>query len=214
MAQVWYVSYGSNMSQQRLLCYLQGGCPPGGAREYPGARDKTPPAAAEPVELPGRVYFAGRSLTWGGGMAFYDYALPGPTPARAYRITAGQFVDITAQEMRRPPVAGSDLERLLTVGLPEPVHRCGPGRYETLVQVGERDSLPMLTFTSPGGASDAEPVPPSEAYLAMIAEGLRQGHGWDEEQIASYLGRITPVSPSLSGTAPVTPAQPITPPEL
>lgn len=192
MSQLWYVSYGSNMSRQRLLCYLQGGCPPGGARIYPGARDTSPPSADVPAELPGRVYFAGKSLTWGGGMAFYDHTRPGPTPARAYRISTGQFADITAQEMRRPPEAGSDLERLLTEGLPAPVHRCGPGRYETLVQVGERDGLPMLTFTSPGGAWDAEPAPPSQAYLAMIAEGLREGHSWDGNQIEAYFEQVVP----------------------
>ncbi|MGC0272172.1 histone deacetylase [Pseudactinotalea sp. Z1739] len=192
MDEVWYVSYGSNMSRQRLLCYLKGGCPPGGARTYPGARDPSPPTEAVAVHLPGRIYFAGHSLTWGGGMAFYDHHEPGPTPARAYRITVGQFADITAQEMRREPVANGPLEQLLAGGLTDSSHRVGPGRYETLVDVGARDGLPMLTFTSPGGLDRAEHVAPTAAYLAMLTQGLREGHGWSDERIAVYLEGVLP----------------------
>ena len=112
---------------------------------------------------------------------------PGPAPARAYRITIGQFADITAQENGREPMADSALEQLLARGLPADSHRAGPGRYETLINVGERDGLPMLSFTSPHGAADVEHTAPSPAYLATIAHGLREAHGWGEEQIAAYL---------------------------
>lgn len=192
MKEVWYVSYGSNMSRARLLCYLQGGCPPGAQRTYPGARDRRPPAESAPAHLPGRIYFGGESLTWGGGMAFYDHDLPGPTPARAYRVTVAQFADIAAQEMRREPVAGTALEQVLTAGLTEVSYRSGPGRYETLVNAGERDGLPMLTFTSPDGAAAMAHTVPSSAYLAMLAQGLREGHGWADEQIAAYLDSVLP----------------------
>src|SRR4051794_35717515 len=99
-ALVWYVSYGSNMSRGRLACYLQGGRPPGAAITYPGARDTSPPLAEMGIELPGSIYFAGVSKVWGGGgMAFYDHSVPGPTPAKAYLITAEQFADVADQEM-------------------------------------------------------------------------------------------------------------------
>ena len=55
MSHVWYVSYGSNMSADRLACYIEGGRPPGGSRANPGARDRTLPTRTVPVDLPGRL---------------------------------------------------------------------------------------------------------------------------------------------------------------
>src|SRR4051794_11503986 len=147
---VWYVAYGSNMAAARLACYLEGGCPPGGSRVNPGARDRTLPTRSEPVDLPGTTYFAGASPQWGGGVAFYDHDEPGRTAARAYLVTPGQLADIAAQEMYRLPAAGDPLEEL--VGGPLDRHPPGPGRYETLVRVGELDGHSLLTFTSPHGA--------------------------------------------------------------
>lgn len=68
-------------------------------------------------------------------MAFYDPDAGGRTPARAYLLTVGQFSDLAAQEMHRPPVSDLELVDAVTSGR----HRFGPGRYETLVCVGERD---------------------------------------------------------------------------
>ena len=186
---VWYVSYGSNMSAARLSCYLQGGCPPGGVRVNPGARDPRPPARSMPVELPGSLYFAGSSPQWGGGTAFYDHSTPGPTAARAYLVTAAQFADIAAQEMHRVPDPDDPLEEVLLGGLPEGRHEAGPGRYETLIQVGTEDDVPMLTFTAPHGLAHVPHSRPSTRYLRMLADGLRDAHGWDAERIAAYFER-------------------------
>src|SRR3546814_1333543 len=124
---LWYVSYGSNMSLVRLRCYLEGGCPPGARVTYAGARDSTLPAADVAVELPGSLYFAGESRTWGGGVAFYDHDVPGPTPARAYKITAEQLADGAAQEMHRTPAPADPLVEVmhngLVDGLPDEIGR-------------------------------------------------------------------------------------------
>ncbi|TDD88169.1 histone deacetylase, partial [Actinomadura darangshiensis] len=69
---MWYVAYGSNLYRERFGCYLSGGRPRGGARHYTGCRDPRPARAEQPVTVPGGIYFAYTSLTWGGGMAFYD----------------------------------------------------------------------------------------------------------------------------------------------
>ena len=45
----------------------------------------------------------------------------------------------------------------------------------------------MLTFTAPEGASAVPCRPPAPVYLAMIARGLRESHGWPAERIATYL---------------------------
>lgn len=194
-AEVWYVSYGSNMSRTRLGCYIEGGRPPGSLRHHDGARDRTMPVEDIPVMLPGSLYFAGESTTWGGGVAFYDHDTPGPTPARAYRITVPQFVDVAAQEMHRIPDPDDPLEGVILDGLPDARHRAGPGEYETLIEVGRHDGLPMLTFTAPHGRESVPHTHPRPAYLAMLAEGLREAHGWSEEEIAEHFSSVT------SGTA-------------
>ncbi|MDP3889902.1 histone deacetylase [Nocardioides sp.] len=205
--EVWYVSYGSNMSRTRLGCYLAGGRPPGAARTYAGARDASLPRAEVAVELPGRLYFAGRSPVWGGGVAFYDHDVPGPTPARAYRITVSQFADVAAQEMHRIPQEGDPLEELLVAGLAAGRHEAGPGHYETLIEVGRREGLPMLTFTAPHGHDAVPHTQPSPAYLAMLADGLRCARGWDDDRIDDYFASVVPDGPpSRTTTAEAIPA--------
>lgn len=190
MTHVWYVAYGSNLSLDRLSCYVAGGCPPGGTRAHPGARDRTLPARSIPVELPGTTYFAGRSAQWGGGVAFYDHATPGRTAARGYLVSAGQFADIAAQEMHRDPRTDDPLEQLVLAPLAEGRHEVGPGGYETVVDVGQHDGAPMLTFTAPHGAATAERSRPSAAYLATMARGLGEAHGWDDQVAHEYLAGL------------------------
>lgn len=188
--EVWYVSYGSNLSKDRFLRYLQGGRPSGAAVTYAGARDRREPVADRPVDLPGRVYFAGESPTWGGGVAFYDHDTPGRTAARAYRITAGQFVDVAAQEMHRLPAEGDPLEEVVAGGLRAGRHAAGPGHYETLIEVGHHEGLPMLTFTAPHGSDAVPHTRPRPAYLAMLAQGLQESRNWTTNQIDAYLDGV------------------------
>ena len=193
--EVWYVSYGSNMSEARLSCYIEGGLPPGGNRHNPGARDPRPPRHSIGVELPGSIYFAGDSLQWGGGVAFYDHETPGPALGRAYLVTAQQFADIAAQEMHRLPDPDDPIEEIVLGGLDPGLggrHHVGPGHYETLVEVGRVAGAPMLTFTAPHGIDHVDHNPPSSAYLAVLREGLREAHGWTDDEVAAYLDRVVP----------------------
>ncbi|HEX2314452.1 MAG TPA: histone deacetylase [Thermomonospora sp.] len=180
---VWYVAYGSNLASERFGCYLRGGRPTGGARHYTGCRDAAPPLAERTLTLSGGIYFALTSLTWGGGMAFYDPELPSRTAARAYLLTPGQFADVVSQEMRRDVGVDLDLSEAAETGR----QRIGPGRYETIVKVGESGGHPMLTFTAPHGAHAAELNAPSAPYLTMLGRGLRESHGWTAGRAASYL---------------------------
>lgn len=183
---VWYVSYGSNLRSSRLAYYLAGGTMPGTTHVYPGCRDRRPPRATAPLRLPGSVYFALKSKVWGGGMAFYDPAVPGPAAARAYLLSRQQFVDIAAQEMHREPGGDLDLTALLGAGRAV----LGPGRYETVLLVGHWGPVPLLTFTAPWGLADVAPTAPSGAYLDMLAAGLREGNGWPPARIAAYLAGL------------------------
>jgi hypothetical protein len=190
MSHVWYVSYGSNMCAARFACYIEGGLPPGGTRPNPGARDRRMPERSIPVDLPGTVYFAGDSPQWGGGVAFYDHDRPGKAAARGYLVTAEQFADIAAQEMYRLPRDGDPLAELVLSPLDGGRHALGPGRYETLLDVGEHEGIPLLTFTSPHGLDHVEHTRPSESYLAMVSDGLLESRGWGEVEIAAYLSEI------------------------
>ncbi|MPZ94587.1 MAG: histone deacetylase [Propionibacteriales bacterium] len=193
---VWYVSYGSNMSSGRFAYYLAGGRPPGASHTYPGARDPSPARETAAVHLPGTVYFAGESPTWGGGAAYYDPDVPGDTPACAYLVTAQQFADIASQEMHQRPDVDHDLAAVIATGR----HALGPGRYETLLRVGLRGGAPMLTFTAPHGKTEAMLNRPAPAYTAMIAAGLREAHGWDDTQVGAYLARLTSDHPAAAAT--------------
>lgn len=186
--EVWYVSYGSNMCRSRLAAYLLGGRPQGARKSYVGARHRRMPREDVAVDLPGRLYFAGESPTWTGGVAFYDHDQPGPaTAARAYRITAAQFADVAAQEMHRLPQPDDPIEEIVIDGIEAGRHQAGPGHYETLVEVGRLDGLPMLTFTAPHGYDAVPHTRPSEPYLAMLAAGLRESRGWSDARVREYL---------------------------
>ena len=181
---VWYASYGSNLARDRFRCYVEGGRPPGAARVCPGCRDTTMPSQDVATRLPGRLHFAWRSPTWGGGIAFYDPSQPGETLARAYRVTVGQLADVVAQEMHRTPGADLDLRGLPLRGRLV----LGPGRYETLHLVGEIGGEPVITFSHSEATTPLDPHPPSAAYLAMIVRGLREAHGLDDAALVAYLG--------------------------
>ena len=76
-------------------------------------------------------------------------------------------------------------------------HHVGPGHYETLVEVGRFEGVPMLTFTAPHGLDHVEHNEPSPAYLAMLADGLRESRQWNDEDIAAYFDRVVPSSLAL-----------------
>lgn len=184
-ALVWYVSYGSNLHRDRFLSYLVGGLMPGGLRADTGCRDPSPPQADEALHLPYDLYFSGESRVWGGGVAFLDHtAHVGATPtyARGYVITGEQFEDLVAQESKRQH-APVDWRALTTEGRVV----VGPGRYDALVGVGERDGVPMVTFTQPTPMAANTTAAPVVGYLDMLASGLREAHALSDDDIAAYL---------------------------
>ena len=115
-------------------------------------------------------------------------------------MTDEQFADLTAQEMRREP--GGDLAEAIVSALPDigELHRLGPGRYETVIRVGTRRGVPLLTITN-GDLNALARAAPSAAYLRSIACGLRETHGWDDARIASYLGDAVGVRDAWTSTA-------------
>ena len=191
MKHIWYVAYGSNLSRERFCYYLRGGRPAGSERDHPGCRDTGDPSESFGLLIGGCVYFAGHSSIWRAAMAFYDPGAPGEVAARAYLITTQQFADILAQETRRSP--GMTLD--LAPAFRGERYSEGAGAYPILVRVGERRGLPLVTFTR-----DRHTAPtlaaPSASYLAAMAVGLREAHGWTQNQINRYLSALPGAAPA------------------
>lgn len=185
MQLMWYVAYGSNLSRERFCHYLRGGRPDGVERDYPGCRDTSDELDSFGLLITGGVYFAGRSSGWRGGMAFYDPEAPGEVAARAYLITAEQFVDVLAQETLRAPGMALDL----TPAFRGDRYSNGVGGYPILVRVGCHRGVPLVTFTR-DRRSASTLVAPTVLYLAAMATGLREAHGWSLTQIDRYLSAL------------------------
>ncbi|MCU1644155.1 MAG: hypothetical protein JWN03_4430 [Nocardia sp.] len=191
-AHVWYCAYGSNMHASRLAYYAEGGTPPGTGHTYPGFRDRTPPLKTTPLTLPGTIYFAWQSLVWTGGVAFYtdhpNNSWPPGAAARGYLLTRQQFSDLLTQEMYRIPgeTPEFDIDAVLDSGRVQ----FGPGRYETVVHVGDLEGFPVLTFTSPWDPATVELQKPSARYLGMLTAGLRESHRWGRDQTFDYLSEL------------------------
>ncbi len=188
---VWYAAYGSNLSPQRFAYYLYGGRPPGAARAYPGCR--TPPdemPVPRPLKVPGGVHFAGTSRVWGGGMAFFDPALPEAALMSAYPLTVDCFVDVAAQEMYLDP---DEASALATDDLiPGRTLRLRPGRYGAIEVLGLIGGDPVVTVSNgdePVGAA----TPPVPRYLDWIIRGLSTVHRLNAAVITRYLAGLTGV---------------------
>jgi hypothetical protein len=181
---VWYASYGSNMDEDRFMCYVAGGKPKGGNRVYTGCSDPTPPLATVLVELPYPHYFAGESPVWTGGVAFLGLKQDGSTTkGKAHLITKSQFEDVSAQEGRVEMIKPFDLTKLrkhthIPVG-------GASTRYDELLYCGEFDGYPIVSVTS---SIDIEPISkPSPVYLRMITRALREDHQLTTTEVAAYL---------------------------
>jgi hypothetical protein len=125
-------------------------------------------------------------------MAFYDPHADGELAARAYLLTFGQLSDVVAQEARR--LVGSDLALDGGVDGRWPVPSL---LYESLLNLDDRDGLPMFTITS---LQDLEPTAPSAPYLRAMLAGLGEAFGWTAKRRAQYLLRAPGVTPAWSAS--------------
>ncbi len=129
-------------------------------------------------------------------MAFYDPHADGEMAARAYLLTSGQLSDVVAQEVRRP--VGSYLA--LGDERPTACERRWPvpsDVYDTVLHVGDRAGVPMLTITC---SRKLEPAPPSASYLRTMLDGLAEAFGGTAEERANYLLAAPGVRPAWTAS--------------
>ena len=167
MTHVWYLGYGSNLHEQRFLCYIKGGIPQYGKNCNNGCTDKTPPIEDRAMTISYPLYFAlpnGKTGTdnWGaGGVAFIDPQEDkrSKTLCRMWRITEDQYREVKQQE--------------------------GVGWYNKEICLGDEDGIPIFTITHDPVLTNI--VRPSDTYIRNIASGLRETYGFTVKQTVDYL---------------------------
>jgi hypothetical protein len=182
---IWYASYGSNLLEERFLCYIRGGRPSGANRTYKGCRDKTLPIDSEEIYINQKLYFGKSSKNWdGGGVAFLGLSSdPGHlTLGRMYLITREQFMDVVKQETDTKEKLTIDFEGAMEEGSYVFKDRSW---YGTIVYLGEQYGCPIFTFTH---QDDSQPVTrPGNNYLATIVKGIGETFSLSKQEIYDYL---------------------------
>lgn len=166
---VWYVGYGSNLSKQRFLCYIEGGKPKYGKNNHNGCTNKTPPIENSSLKIPYSLYFAlpehkTQTANWGrGGVAFINPNKEKDVNkwsfSRMWKITGEQYKEVKELE--------------------------GRTSYNHVIKLGEENGIPIYTITNSENLSNV--LPPSDAYLKTMVLGLKETYNLTDEIIAEYL---------------------------
>jgi hypothetical protein len=172
---VWYVGYGSNLSKQRFLCYIEGGKPKYGQKNNDGCTGKTAPKEDSPFQIPYSLYFAlpdnkKQTENWGpGGVAFINPIKEKEENkwswGRMWKITKEQYNEVRDQEGEG--------------------WREGRGWYNHEIPLGEKNGIPIFTITNKKNLSNV--LPPSDTYLKTMVLGLKETYNLTDEKIAEYL---------------------------
>ncbi len=166
MDYIWYAGYGSNLSEQRFLCYIQGGSPHFGRKCNTGCEDTTLPVENKPKIIHYRLYFAlpdncKKTCNWGcGGIAFISPHKDkmSKTLCRMWKITKNQYEEVKKQEGRS---------------------------YNKEIKLGEDNGVPIYTITNKNDLRNI--LCPSDCYIKTIALGIKEAYNFDVGKIASYL---------------------------
>ena len=96
---VWYACYGSNLSEERFLYYLEGGTCPLNGKTYRGCDDASYWKETAYAKVRGEMYFGNSSPSWNHkGVAFFDPNTEGTTYMKLYSIKQSQLLGVQRQE--------------------------------------------------------------------------------------------------------------------
>ena len=183
---VWYACYGSNLLEERFLCYIKGGRPKGALTTYVGCTDKAIPTDNEDFYICSELYFAKESGNWdNGGVAFIRtfFEPQASTIGRIYLVTKGQLIDIARQETNTKNELTIDFDKAIEDGYYIFKQKSW---YGNLVYLGQQNDYPIFTLTN---ENDLQPLTkPSRNYIKTISEGIKEAHNFDDKTILEYLG--------------------------
>jgi hypothetical protein len=182
MDYIWYVGYGSNLSEQRFFCYIRGGTPSFGKTRNDGCKsDQRLPAENRSIVIHYPLYFAlpdnlTETRNWGrGGVAFirHEEEKESKTLCRMWKIKREQYREVRIQE--------------------------GSSWYGKEIELGEEGGLPIYTITNKEILKNI--LLPSREYIRTIAVGLKETYNLNEEEIVDYLFTKEGISSNLEKEA-------------
>ncbi len=183
---VWYACYGSNLNEDRFLCYIKGGKPKNSSRTEIGCQDKTTPLKNTTYKIDRPLYFAKRAAHWENGGAGFIGLSPDPnnfTYSRKYLITKQQFVDLVNQENRTNNIQ-IDFQEIITLKSKVITE----ARYSNLLFLEfDTDQIPIFSFTTPEKMGESEFVKPAPIYLKTIIAGLKEIYNLPYTELAEYM---------------------------
>ncbi|KAL6559528.1 Histone deacetylase 5 [Orobanche gracilis] len=199
---IWYASFGSNMSLSRFRCYIEGGQIEGMKKPCVGSMDKSEPREIIWKTFPHRLFFArDHTATWGpGGVACLHPKsnVEEKTYMCLYKITLEQFNDVLLQEnvssydMSHPLFDLTALETIQTEKCIS-VESVQNGWYHNVLYLGKERDIPILTMTCT--LSDVDSFvsgkfplnPPCKEYARTLIKGLVEGKQLSEEEASTYI---------------------------
>lgn len=153
---VFYVCYGSNLSETRFRQYLN---------------DYKTPLESYRVNLARDVYYAGGSSRWGGGIAFLDAdRFTAKKVYRAYALSKPQFESLFSDEngWYRDPLPWDQIHENENTYLQSCL-------YNRIINLGTIHGVPALTFTNEDSAEEAARYnwlsEPGPKYTSVINAG-------------------------------------------
>ena len=165
---VWYVSYGSNMLEERLKYYIAGGICRYNGKRYSPCTDQTLPCESRTVEIPYDMYFSNYDMgSWSNSaVSFLDISRPGFAYGRAYKIKKSQLEEIHRKEGR------------------------AENWYPDSIRLDDIDGIPAYTFAG-YRVKQKEPFSRvSAAYGIVLYKGLKEAYPeLSDEAVFEYLQR-------------------------
>jgi len=187
---IWYAAYGSNLSEHRFLCYINGGKPEGASEEQLGMTDRSLPLINMHFSISHELYFADFADRWNGGVAFIS---PEPSDKQAlcriYLIKRQQFIELLSQENR---ILNSKVEvDFDQLDERKRIKACSDSWYGLVLNVGKFAGYPVYTFTREDD-NRLKRTSPSDAYLNTIIKGLVECYAHlEDNKLVSYLHNAT-----------------------
>ncbi|MCW3785679.1 hypothetical protein [Plebeiibacterium sediminum] len=185
---VWYASYGSNLCEDRFLCYIKGGTPKGSVKMHSGCSDKTAPRAIQNIIINRALYFAKGYSSWGkGGVAFIKHEPNANevTLGRMYLISYNQFIDVVKQENDYEGNLEIDFNEAQVRGSHVFLHNAWYGK---LMYLGKESGYPIFTFTNERFLEEEINAPGSE-YLETLKKGVKESYKITGKELQEYFNK-------------------------